>query len=178
MPLLPYPSIKQLPSSAHHVRESAAVLAFHLTVSMFILLCTTGIIGTLLILSSEGIFGGYLNTLTPTINAVIFLISITIVFAIGWFSIIIIALQWVSKEYFMTETHLICYAGIFSLTENIYELQHIKSVKLRQSMWGKIFHYGDVTVSFAASGYNETLVCKNIADPKIYERILKNAVKK
>lgn len=163
---------EQLPLSTHHIRESLFVLsiklvsvliAFHLIKSALLLVASLG---------PENFFWAMLGapggaTRFYFLSAVNSLLSI-----VEGFLIVFIALWRESNSFYFSENRLIHYYGISGTHERIYELAHIRSVTLDQSWLGKMFHYGNLKVTLAVSGYHEEIILRGIVDPKKYERVL------
>lgn len=80
-----------------------------------------------------------------------------------------ILMKWVGNVYYFdqAEKRLIKREGIFSLQEKIYDLKIIRSIAVRQSLFGKLFHYGNITITTSASGgYNDQIFLSGIPDPE------------
>ena len=81
-----------------------------------------------------------------------------------------IALRWASRMYFIAGKQLYERRGILSITEKVYDLHNIRSVSIHQSLSGKLFKFGDVSVETSASGgYMEKITLAEVANPENYE---------
>ena len=91
------------------------------------------------------------------------------------FFIISTILHWRGKSFFLTEKHLVKHQGIFSIQEKVYDLNNIRSVTIKQSFLGKIFHFRDVIIETSASGgYKNKILVAGIADPENFEAKLRH----
>lgn len=155
----------RLPHNAHYIRLSPVAMSFRLLIAMFLL--EMGFLFLLLIL------GLLANSVGSTAFDITLLILTIAKFLIQAVCSIYLFLEWANTVYYMTEHHLICYKGIFNLDENVYELHHLRSVDLHESLFGRLFGYGDVTVNIGASGYHHEICLRAVKQPKKYERFFR-----
>ena len=81
--------------------------------------------------------------------------------------------KWKGQSYCIINEHLVKKEGIFTITEKNYDLKNIRSVTVHQSIFGKIFHFGNVVLEISASGgYQEKLTILFVSNPQIYEGLL------
>lgn len=92
------------------------------------------------------------------------------------YTIVMVALHWSTRIYFLVEKQLVKRNGLLTVEEKIYDLKNIRSVTVRQSLLGKMFHYGDVLAETSASGgYMETVTLVEVSEPEKYEQRLLNS---
>lgn len=161
--------------SAHHVKGSLFVFGLRIA-AMLITYFILSIILTIFLSSS--ITQPVNLEITSTFNFTfsfleMYLITQTVLFIIETITVVFLILIWSTENVYLSSTHLIKYRGLFTTDEDIYELAHIKAVKLHQSFLGKLCNYGNIKVMFASSGYHEDVELKNVANPKVYERAMK-----
>ena len=65
------------------------------------------------------------------------------------FFIVSTILHWRGKSFFLIEKHLVKHQGIFSKKDKTYDLNNIRSVTVKQSLMGKLFHFGDAGRHFS-----------------------------
>lgn len=84
-----------------------------------------------------------------------------------------IVMRWVKRTYRIEEQLLVKQEGMFSVSEKVYDLSNVRSVSIRQSFLGKMFHYGNVTFETSASGgYKDNITVSGIADPQQFAQAL------
>lgn len=155
-----------LPMSLHHIRLSSLFLAIRVFSVLFI---AESVYGILLIyfllagLSSE--FQSLMLLFLWIVQIAIFVLELVL--------ITLVILLWATTIYYLSDHHLVRFRGILRVDEDIYELQSLRSVKLHENWVGKLFNFGDLQLTFGASGYHEDLWLKGIVEPKKYERILR-----
>lgn len=172
-------NIKDLPMSAHHIKSSMVVfgakIGFLLLTNFILTILATTLMTFYLPAPIEFSFSSSTSIVLSFLE--LYLIIQGILFSISFTFIILLILSWISDNAYLSSAHLITYRGLFTLDEDIYELNHLKSVKLHQSFLGRLFRYGSLKIMFASSGYHEEIVLRNLANPKLYERALKEHVK-
>ncbi len=85
-----------------------------------------------------------------------------------------IILAWATDMYFLTEKHIIRRSGILHISEETYHYENIRSIAIKQSWLGKLFHYGDIFLKISASGgYQEDILLAGVENPQKYQAILK-----
>ncbi len=91
--------------------------------------------------------------------------------------VIMVVLSWISRVYFLTDKQLISRDGIINIKEKIYDLKIIRSVTVDQGLFGKLFNYGDITITTSASGgYNDEISLISISQPEKYREVLKHCL--
>jgi uncharacterized membrane protein YdbT with pleckstrin-like domain len=170
----PY-NIKDLPMSAHHVRGSLFIFGLRIALLLIIYFILSIALTVFLAASvtqpmSLQITSGFVLSFS---FIEIYLYTQIILFIIEALTIVLLILIWSNGNVYLSSTHLITYRGLFTMDEDIYELAHLKAVKLHQSFMGKLCNYGNLKAMFASSGYHEDVELKNISNPKVYERALK-----
>ncbi len=60
--------------------------------------------------------------------------------------------RWIGNSYQITEKHLVHHEGVLSSREQIYDLDIVRSVSVQQSLLGRMFKYGTVSIEISASG--------------------------
>ena len=89
--------------------------------------------------------------------------------------IVNVTLSWANTSYFLTEKHLIQRKGILHVEEDIFHFNNIRSISINQSIFGKIFKYGDIMLKTSASGgYQGDVSMTGIANPEKYEKMISN----
>ncbi len=68
--------------------------------------------------------------------------------------------------------NLVYTTGIIRVDDKIYGLGQLRSISVDQGLLGKMFHYGDIHLTFGASGYTESLCLDGVHEPKRYEDLL------
>lgn len=85
-------------------------------------------------------------------------------------SLVFITLSWGGVLYSVSSRNITTRTGVFSIQENTYNTHNIESVKVKQSFWGILFHYG--TVILYAPTLNETIHISRVGNPaKVAETI-------
>lgn len=157
-----------LPKSLHHIRESIMLLVCKIFLAFLFL---DGIYITALFILSINPWSQYYS---PIFNSLIF--GFLVKFLLHLSIIFYIVLRWATTVYYISERQIILHSGIIDVDEDIYELSHIRTVKLHQSILGKIFNYGTIVVTIAVSGYHENRTLSGISDPNKYEHILREHI--
>ena len=85
-----------------------------------------------------------------------------------------IVFSWVGNSYRITPEHLVHREGMMNSVEKIYDLDIVRSVSIQQSLIGKLFKYGTISVEISASGgYTDQATLVGVSDPQQYERMLR-----
>jgi|SRR3989344_1148083 len=78
---------------------------------------------------------------------------------------------WSRTTYYINGSHLIVHTGVFNLQEDSYDLATIRSADVKQSLFERIFNFGDIVLKTSASGgYQVVVVLKGISRPIEVER--------
>jgi len=163
--------INNLSVSKHYLHKTRFLVAIRIFVSI-------GFIDTLyFVLIIFSLFGEILDQYEQSLIFIGFTLAFLALFILQTLMILFILLRWATDEYYISEHQLFHYQGLTHVEEHVYELKHIKTVKLHQSFFGKIFNYGDITIHMGAHGYSETLKLREFSNPKLYERIFRDLIK-
>lgn len=93
------------------------------------------------------------------------------------FLIMFVILSWTNSIYYISGKYLIKRTGIINTNEDTYEFNTVRSVTMNQSLLGRIFHYGDVTLKTSASGgYQVIVTITGISNPLKYEQMIKQCL--
>ncbi len=88
------------------------------------------------------------------------------------FLILTVLFHWLNKRYYIQDSHLIVKDGVFTKKLRVYDLKNVKTVMVSQDLFGKMFHYGTVTVVITSPGLKEEVYLSEIPNPQeIEERI-------
>lgn len=161
---------QEIPMAQHHIPVSGALLALQIILAIllfdivYIILTNT--------LFSVTFTLGTSPSLSPLFA---FLILKLFIQSIAIMALVLITL---SKEYYLTEKQLIVKQGVLTRDEKIYELHHIKSVNRHQSFLARLIGYGDLKLSVAESGFRTDVALHNIREPKKYERVFMELMKR
>lgn len=151
------------------IRGSVIILIIKLSVALFLFELIYGIIYYVLSLGIPLPFD-----LHHHVAEAIFILGIFKLFAEIIF-IVYIALSWTNNMYFLTEKHIIQRKGILHVEEDIFHFNNIRSISINQSIFGKIFRYGDIMLKTSASGgYQGDVSMTGIANPEKYEKMISN----
>lgn len=101
---------------------------------------------------------------------IIFFIFLIFSYIVQIFLIYTVLLHWLNKRYYLERSHLIIKRGIFTVVERVYDLKNIKSVVVTQGLFGKIFHFGSITLEITSPGLSEEATLTEIPHPHNIER--------
>jgi uncharacterized membrane protein YdbT with pleckstrin-like domain len=94
--------------------------------------------------------------------------------AIEVFFILYLLSEWTGNSYFITRKHIIRRTGVLQNKEEVFHFDNIRSISVEQSLLGKLFNYGNITLKTSASGgYQDDILLSGIDNPHKYETILK-----
>lgn len=158
----------QLPMAKHHIPQSSVVLVLRIILAVFVIDIAGMVIGSLFFGSSTPF------SLTSTASFAILLLFLLGKLILEFIIIGAIVVITESTEYYLTDEQLIIRKGVLTQDELVYELSQIKTVKRHESLLAKILGYGDIYMTFAASGFREDATLNNIHEPKKYEHFLMN----
>lgn len=85
---------------------------------------------------------------------------------------IVIWLKWKYTENGVTNKRVIHKHGIISRVTDEIRLSAIESIQIHQSLWGRLFGYGDVVV--AGRGHGEVVI-RWVADPLEAKKLIENS---
>ncbi len=90
------------------------------------------------------------------------------------FLLLFLILGWSNNIYLLDKKHITKKSGIFSIKEEVYHFDNIRSISVDQSFFGKYFKYGNITLKTSASGgYQGDVIMMGISNPQKYEKLLK-----
>lgn len=93
--------------------------------------------------------------------------------------VIKILLDWIGNVYYFdaAEKRLIQRQGVLNINEKVYDLKNIRSISMKQGIWGRLFHYGSITITAsAAGGYSDKVYLNGISNPERSEEFLKKCL--
>jgi len=90
--------------------------------------------------------------------------------------LISLVIGWISTLYFVAAGHLIRQRGVLHIKESVFQLTDIESVMLNQSWLGRIFDFGDVTITFVVARQREEVILYAINHPQRYEQLFSQFV--
>jgi uncharacterized membrane protein YdbT with pleckstrin-like domain len=87
--------------------------------------------------------------------------------------VLFLVITWASSSYLLTKNHVIRLSGLMSTKEDVFHFDNIRSISVTQSLFGKHFNYGDITLKTSASGgYQGDIVLSGIHNPEKYKKLL------
>lgn len=89
---------------------------------------------------------------------------------LAYFLIALVA-NWVSTLYFVSGGHLIRQRGVLRIKETVFQLTDIEAVDSNQSWLGRLFDFGDVTITFIIARQREEVKLYAINNPHRYEQL-------
>jgi uncharacterized membrane protein YdbT with pleckstrin-like domain len=92
---------------------------------------------------------------------------------IGIYIFIVMTVRYHTTEIGITTHRFILKTGLFTLNTQEIALQNIEGVKVHQSMWGRIFGYGNIRIE--GTGVDAVEVPKMIDDPIGFRRAIESA---
>jgi len=119
--------------------------------------------------------------LAATVTASIFLNPYIIIIVIVGFALLLIPiatmthdiLEWSQRQYIVTNWRVMQISGIFNKNVTDSSLEKVNDVKMSQTVFGRLFGYGDVEIMTASElGVN---VFKRIEDPVRFKTAMLNA---
>lgn len=89
--------------------------------------------------------------------------------------LLFLILTWSNNIYLLDKKHITKKSGFFSIKEEVYHFDNIRSISVSQGVFEKIFNFGDIILKISASGgYQENFTITGISNPVKYEKILKS----
>ena len=82
--------------------------------------------------------------------------------------------QWANEGYYLKENELIVKRGIIAKTETAYPYANMQSVTLQQSVVGRIFNFGQVTIFLPTLG--KDVIFTEISHPKAFTEKIKSHI--
>lgn len=82
-----------------------------------------------------------------------------------------VVFHWLYHKYHIdyAQKKLYEYKGFLHTKEHMSDLKNVRDVSMEQTIWGKLFNYGNVVLTISASGgYAEKVIMRKIQEPKLY----------
>lgn len=86
------------------------------------------------------------------------------------------AIVWSRHSYYLTETKLIKKKGVTANDEEVYELEHIRHVRLFQDSIGRLLDYGNVELLITAAGLKEKVRLSDLKNPDHFKSVFTNYI--
>jgi len=116
----------------------------------------------------ENLAGG--NPFEPSMMPFIIISTLQVLVVIYAF------LRWFFNYYTITEDQIIHHRGLFFIRRNYFAIKNIESVTMDQSLMGRVFRYGKL--GLYSPTLNQSVILKNIYDPRKYMKIIKDLIPK
>lgn len=87
--------------------------------------------------------------------------------------------KWISNLCYINGLNLVKHEGIFNLKEKIIDLKQLRTVTIHQGFIGKLFHYGNITLTTSASGgYTDEVYLAEVDEPEKYKDFFQQCLEK
>lgn len=87
--------------------------------------------------------------------------------------------KWISNLCYLTNKYLVKHEGILNIKEKMIDLKNLRSVTVNQGFLGKLFNYGNITLTTSASGgYAEEIYLSEIDNPEKYNEFFQDCLEK
>jgi uncharacterized membrane protein YdbT with pleckstrin-like domain len=159
------------PVSQHHVLDSVVLVLLRIFWFCFFVETVYAVILLFLISSSVGenyAFGSL--TFLWIVHTLKFILEIYVLLRI--------VAEALTTQYYINDNKLIKYEGIFDQTESMHDLTLLKNIEVEQTWTGRHFHYGNLHITLASSGFKEEVILRGVNDPRKYERIFQTFITK
>jgi membrane protein YdbS with pleckstrin-like domain len=90
--------------------------------------------------------------------------------------VIRLVIAWISTLYFVTEGHLVRQRGVLHTVETVFPLDATQSVVMSQNTLGRLFNFGDVTITFIIARQREEVTLYAVNNPQRYEKLFSTFV--
>lgn len=157
-----------LQQSRHYIPESVILVGLRVFFVAFF-------IDTLFALIILGITGSFVGASYPTESLLSLWVLHTVKFVLQISLILKIIVEALSSSHFLTEKELVSRHGVINPDEKIYNLEKLQTIEVRQNWLGRLLKYGTLHLVIASSDYYENVYVRGIADPKKYERYLRQS---
>lgn len=114
---------------------------------------------------------GYVATDLTTSYTVFLWAAHTVKNIVLTYLLIALVTNWISTLYFVSGGHLIRQRGVLRIKETVFQLTDIETVATNQSWLGRIFDFGDVTITFSIARQREEVKLYAINNPHRYEQL-------
>lgn len=156
------------PQPIHHVRESVIPLSIQIFSALLIINSLYAGFLILLFLDTSII----INNVVPSLGFLWFMHVVAFVLQI--IAVLKITLSWAVRNYYIAGHHLVETQGIVQADEDIIDLHNLRTVHVHQNWLGRLFNYGDIHITVAASGYRAEIKIDGITNPEQYQRIFRS----
>lgn len=152
--------------------DSLFILAFQLFLILFLSSLAYLLIDIFFLQATVSFdYHHHVNLLLLSIHVIKSIVQIVLV--------MLVLVHWLFHKYYVdcVNKKLIERKGLLHIQENCFDLKNIREVKIRQGIFGKLFHYGDVFLTTSASGgYQATIRLRKIQNPHESMDILKSCL--
>lgn len=155
----------------HRFRESHVILISKLVVAELLIILTSSFIQVTHIFSSSAL-SGFIASETLTLTNFILLFFISIVELL---LAVFVVLTWANNEYEITDGAIRHRHGLFYTKEEIYSLRNLGSATISQSLFGKLFGYGNIHAYSPILKQEIRII--NVHDPASITRHIEDDVK-
>jgi uncharacterized membrane protein YdbT with pleckstrin-like domain len=107
-----------------------------------------------------------------TLNAASIIIFFILVTVIQNIFLLYITLNWVNDYYEFRTKDIAQFKGILGRTKQSYQYRDIQSITIKQSVFGRLFNYGDVILYIPMLG--QSIHFSEVPDPKKFVSFLKS----
>ena len=80
--------------------------------------------------------------------------------------------RWSSRNIYISGHHLIISSGVTRRTQKVYELEQLRLVEVRQDWLGQQLKFGNILLTFAASGFKQDVVLSEMAHPRACAKVI------
>jgi len=101
----------------------------------------------------------------------IFLGIITFVLVMGFIILLYVFLDRRFKKYIVTSRRVTARQGIFTKTVDEVNIAHICSMNVKQSLWGRLWNYGDIFIGTAGTSGVEVTI-HGVSDPAAFKELI------
>lgn len=82
-----------------------------------------------------------------------------------------------SRKSYVTKHHLVVDSGLFTIDEEVYELNQLRRIKIHQNTIGKRLGYGNIELKFGDRGFDKTIYLPYVSAPRNYSDIFEEYLK-
>jgi putative membrane protein len=75
----------------------------------------------------------------------------------------VVILSWLRVTYVISPDEIVIQKGLLRADEQIHELDRVEAIEVKQTLWGRLFNYGNIYVR--GPGFPEPLVLLGVTDP-------------
>jgi len=111
--------------------------------------------------------------------AVILFATFLVKVALQIYFVLYAFLIWANNIYYITDEELVKRQGIFSIHEQTYKFDTIRSIAINRSFLGKLFGFGDMIITAVTGGNRqESILLSGVSNPNKYRTMLRDCCKK